>query len=218
MRPSKKMRGMKATSKPSTKPAVREEDFAAVHPSLATTPPAEGTTPKKPTYEMRMRQLAPIVRLKKKLEATSKRFSNIASEVKRWQNALELGEQAKTVEASLAAMLHAVTTMPTEFSPARQKRGNPRQLTVGGKVALRGSVAARYAGIVEPEVALEVVAITRAHVSVRTAAGALVVLARAHVVRAPLPVAGVVALGGEMADTPAVSPFRETLDSPESRL
>ncbi|MBS2014025.1 MAG: hypothetical protein JST00_14140 [Deltaproteobacteria bacterium] len=140
----------------------------------------------KPTYEARMRALAPVVRLRKKLEATAKRFSKIANEVKRWRNAPDLGAKASTVEATLAAMLGGAATLPDAFEPERERKGSARQLAAGAEVVLREKVAAKYAGLLEtePGASLEVVAVTRGHVSVRTTAGALVVLRRAQITRA----------------------------------
>lgn len=145
-----------------------------------------GAAEVKPTYEARMRALAPVVRLRKKLEATAKRFSKIANEVKRWRNTPELGEKASTVEAMLAAMVGDAATLPDAFEPERERKGSARQLVAGAEVILRERVAAKYAGLLETDqgASLEVVAVTRGHVSVRTTAGAPVVLPRAHVTRA----------------------------------
>jgi hypothetical protein len=133
-----------------------------------------------------MRALAPIERLRKKLEATAKRFSKIANEVQRWKNAPDLGEKAASIETALAAMVADATTMPDAFEPERERKGTARQLAAGAEVVLRERVAAKYSGLLEtePGAKLEVVAVTRGHVSVRTTAGALVVLPRAHVTRA----------------------------------
>lgn len=144
-----------------------------------------GMGAKATTYEARMRALAPVVRIRRKLEATALRFSNIASEVKRWKNAPDLGETASKVETTLAAMLADAATMPDSFRPERERKRSSRQLTSGTKVVLREKAAAKYAGIFEQEAGttLEVVSVTRAHVSVKTAAGTLVVLPRAHVAK-----------------------------------
>lgn len=147
--------------------------------------PNAATTAKAQTYERRMRELAPIVRLRRKLQATVLRFSNIAGEVKRWKNAPDLGETASKIETTLAAMLTDATTMPDSFQPERDRKGHPRQLVPGLKVLLSEKVAMKYVGILEPEAAsnLEIVSVSRAHVSVKTAAGALIVLPRGHVTR-----------------------------------
>lgn len=144
-----------------------------------------GAAKAKPTYQARMRALAPVVRLRKKLEATAKRFSKIANEVKRWRNAPDLREKASTVEATLAAMVGDAASLPDAFEPERERKGSARHLAAGAEVVLREKVAAKYSDLLEtePGATLEVVAVTRGHVSVRTTAGALVVLPRAHVTR-----------------------------------
>jgi hypothetical protein len=134
-----------------------------------------------------MRALAPVVRLRRKLTANVTRLSKLSGEVQRWANApAELRDAATTVTTALAAMLTVATGLPDDFKPERERKGSARQLAIGMKVTLREKVIAKYDGIVVPEerASLGVASIGRTHVSVKTAAGALVVLPRNHVVKA----------------------------------
>lgn len=141
---------------------------------------------KKLTYEERMRALAPIVQVRRKVESTITRFTNIANEVRRWKNAPAIREAASKVEVALAGMLAEATTTPDTFEPERERKASAKQLTPGTKVALRDKFVARYDGVLEPaeRASLEVVAIARGHVSVKTATGARIVLPRGHVAKA----------------------------------
>jgi hypothetical protein len=162
----------------------------AVQTSAETTTPkpdAEVKTKNPTTYEARMRALAPVVRLRKKLTANVTRLSKLSREVQRWANApAELRDAATTVTTALAAMLTVATGLPDDFTPERGRKGSARQLTVGTKVTLREKAIEPYADVIAPEerASLEVASIGRTHVSVKTAAGALVVLPRNHVVKA----------------------------------
>lgn len=141
---------------------------------------------KKLTYEERMRRLAPIVQVRRKVESTITRFANLADEVKRWRNAPDLREAATKVETALAGLLAEATTTADTFQPERERRVSASQLTPGEKVALREKFVARYEGVLDPaeRATLEVVTTTRGHVSVKTATGARIVLPRGHVARA----------------------------------
>lgn len=155
-------------------------------PQSAPTPKREPPVAKKVTYEERMRRLAPIVQVRRKVESTIKRFTNIADEVRRWRNAPALGEAASKVEAALTGLLAEVTTTPDTFDPEKERRASGKQLTPGTMVALRDKFVARYDAVLEPaeRASLEVVAIARGHVSVKTVAGARIVLPRGHVQKA----------------------------------
>lgn len=133
-----------------------------------------------------MRALAPIVRLQRKLANTAKRVSKVTGEVQRWANApAELRDAATTVTTALAAMLAGATALPDNFKPERERKASSRQLAVGMKVTLRDKFIAKYEGILEPEerASLEVLSISRAHVSVRMPSGARIVLPRGHVAK-----------------------------------
>lgn len=144
------------------------------------------TKAKKPTYEKRMRALAPVARLRRKLDANSKRIATIHGEVQRWANAPELRDAANAVTTALASMRAVATALPDDFRPERERKGSTRQLAIGTKVSLRAKLVERYADVISPEErgSLEVVSIGRAHVSVKTASGALVVLPPSHIVKA----------------------------------
>lgn len=151
-----------------------------------TSKPEATTKPKKPTYEARMRALAPVARLRRKLESNERRVVKLAREVRRWANAPELRDAATAVTTALTAMLAVATALPDDFKPERERKGSKRQVSIGMKVTLREKVSAKYDGILggEERKDLEVVALTAKHVSVKTSAGALVVLPRAHVASA----------------------------------
>ncbi len=178
------------TSKPSTpktvtvvrRPVSGETSAETIAPK-----PDAATKPKKPTtYEARMRALAPVVRLRRKLEANVKRLSKIANEVSQWQNASELRDAATSVTTALAAMMGIATALPHDFKPARVGNAGSRQLVPGSKAGLRPKVAAKYEGILEPDERenLEIVSIARGGlVSVKTVRGARVVLPRAHIAK-----------------------------------
>ena len=175
-----------------TAPSVRSQQppvgGATTGPQSASPPSAKREPPvarKKPTYEERMRRLAPLVRVRRKVESTITRFTNLADEVRRWRNAPALGEAASKVEAALAGMLVEVTTTPDAFEPDRERKASAKQLRPGTKVALRDKFVARYDGVLDlgERASLEVVAFARGHVSVKTATGARIVLPRGHVAK-----------------------------------
>jgi hypothetical protein len=175
--------------KPNTPKVVTVVRRPAMPASAETTlqKPAEAKPKKPTTYEARMRALAPVMRLRKKLTANVTRLSKVAREVQRWANGpAELRDAATTVTTALAAMLTVATGLPDDFMPERERKGSARQLTVGTKVTLREKAIERYADVIAPEdrATLEVASIGRTHVFVKTAAGALVVLPRNQVVKA----------------------------------
>ncbi len=183
-----KKHASKATPRPNADAVGASRGTSSPRPSGGPPSKAE-TTPKTSTYEARMRQLAPIVRLQKKLEATAKHFSILAREVRRWENARNLGETATKIEAAVAEMLADTMMVPDSFQPQRTRRGNHRQLTSGTKVILRERVLGKYSALLEYEAAstLEVVSVSRANVAVKSGSGALIVLPRAHVARLGAP-------------------------------
>ena len=146
---------------------------------------------KKLTYEERMRALTPIVQVRRKVDSTIKRFATLADEVRRWKNAPDLREAAGEVETALVALLAEATTTADAFEPEKERKAPGSQLKPGTKVALRDKFVARYEGILESteRTSLEVVAIARGHVSVKTATGARIVLPHGHVARADVVVA-----------------------------
>jgi hypothetical protein len=93
------------------------------------------------TYEKRMRALAPIVQVRRKVESTMKRFTNLAEKVRAWKSAPGLREAASEVETALAGMLAEATTTPDTFQPERERRPPVGNLTPGTRVALREKVA-----------------------------------------------------------------------------
>lgn len=153
-----------------------------------TTPKAEDAKPKKSTYEKRMRALAPVVRLRKKLEANAKRLAKVSEELQRWANGpTELRAAATTLTTALASMLAVANALPDNFKPERERKGSARDLVPGAKAVLRAKVAARYDDIIEPDERgnLEIVSIARGGlVSVKTATGTRLVLPRSHVTKA----------------------------------
>ncbi len=170
--------------KPEVASLDRPAHLEAPAPTLASSAgPGQPQAPKrKATYEERMRRLPPIVQVRRKLQSTITRFANLAVEVRAWRNAPDLSEAATRVEASLAGMLAEAMTTSDAFQPDKERAAS-RPLPVGARVALREKFGARYEGVVDPEerASLEVVATTRGHVSVKTATGLRLVLARGHV-------------------------------------
>jgi len=171
------------TAAGSPKPEVASLDTPAHLEAAPASPPGQPQAPKrKATYEERVRRLPPIVQVRRKLQSTITRFANLAVEVRAWRNAPDLSEAATRVEASLAGMLAEAMTTSDAFQPDKERAAS-RPLPVGARVALREKFGARYEGVVDPEerASLEVVATTRGHVSVKTATGLRLVLARGHV-------------------------------------
>lgn len=122
--------------------ATTSAQGAAPRPASVVT---EGMTPgKKLTYEERMRRLAPIVRVRRKVDSTIKRFANLADEVRRWKNAPDLREAASKVETALAGLLAEATTTADTFQPERERKASANQLKPGTKVSLRDKFVARY--------------------------------------------------------------------------
>jgi hypothetical protein len=180
-----------ATSKPSgpslkNPQAAGPDEITATRGAAALSPKREPAVAKtKLTYEERMRRLTPIVQVRRKVDSTIKRFTNLADEVRRWKNAPGLHEATSKVEVALAGMLAEATTTPDTFEPERVRKAAASHLTPGTAVALRDKFVARYDGVLDPaeRASLEVVAIARGHVSVKTATGARIVLPRGHVTR-----------------------------------
>jgi len=174
-----------STQAPKSQSAVPRATIAAQ--SAATRPVViEGMTPgKKLTYEERMRRLAPIVRVRRKIESTVKRFANVAEEVRRWKNAPALREAATTVETALAGLLAEATTTTDAFQPERERKACAHQLQPGTKVTFRDKFVPRYEGVLEASerTSLEVVATARGQVSVKTATRARLVLPRGHLAK-----------------------------------
>lgn len=176
-------------SKPSASKAVEVIRRPASQANPATAPAkADDAKPKRPTYEKRMRALAPITRLRRKLTANATRLATIHREVQRWANApAELRDAATAVTTALAAMLALATALPDDFKPARERKGGARQLVPGAKAVLRAKVAPRYDGIIGPDERenLEIVSVARGGlVSVKTVTGSHLVLPRSHVTKA----------------------------------
>ncbi|MBN9164509.1 MAG: hypothetical protein BGO98_13650 [Myxococcales bacterium 68-20] len=168
--------------------ASKSSAGTAAPPTQSAAPKVKQESPatkKKVTYEKRMRDLAPVVRVRRKLESTVKRFTKVAAEVERWKNAPALREAATDVATSLAAMLSEATTMPDDFKPERDRKANGHQLAVGAKVTLREKFVARYEDVLGPaeRTSLEVISVARGHVSVKTSTGSRLVLPRGHVTR-----------------------------------
>lgn len=185
-----------ANSKPSAPSPTSDRGVpgATTPAQVATAPAAKREPPvakKKLTYEERMRVLAPIVQVRRKVESTIKRFANLANELRRWKNAPELREAASKVEAALAGLLAEATTTADTFEPQKERKASASQLQPGAKLALRDKFIATYEGILDAaeRVNLEVVAIARGHVSVKTSTGARIVLPRGHVAKMDVVVA-----------------------------
>lgn len=140
---------------------------------------------KKLTYEERMRALAPIVQVRRRVDSTIKRFGNLADDVRRWKNAPSLREAAAKVELALAGMLAEAMTTADTFVPEKQRKPTANELKPGTKLALRDKFFARYEGILDAaeRVDLEVVTTARRHVAVKTATGARIVLPRGHLAK-----------------------------------
>lgn len=160
-----------------------------VQTSTETKTPKAGDA-KANTYEARMRALAPVVRLRKKLEANAKRLSKVSEEALSWANApSELREAATSATTALAALIAVAMALPDDFKPEGIRNGSARHLAPGSKVTIRENVSTKYDGILEPEErsTLEVVSVSSGKharvVSVRTASGLRLVLPRAHVTR-----------------------------------
>jgi hypothetical protein len=177
--PSKPSAATKAQSGPRT--AIPAVASGAVAAQKREAPAAK----KALTYEKRMRSLAPIVQVRRKVESTMKRFANLATQVRRWKNAPDLREAASKVETALVGMLAEATTTPDTFQPERERKTPVGNLTPGTIVALREKVVGRYDGVLEAaeRAGLEIVTSTRTHVSVKTATGLRIVVPRAHLTR-----------------------------------
>lgn len=120
MQPTRKKNTTKHTAPQSkAKTTAPVSELTSARPSAEVTLAGPTMKPKTATYEARMRQLAPIVRLRRKLEATAKRFSNVAREVKRWTNAPELAEKAASVEVTIATLVADAAALPDTFVPER---------------------------------------------------------------------------------------------------
>lgn len=174
------------SSTPKTITVLRRPAVAQTSAETTTPNPDTETKPKKPTYEKRMRELAPALRLRKKLEANVKRLSKIANEIGRWQNASDLRAAATSVTTGLAAMLGVAMALPDDFKPERGRKGGARHLVPGAKAVLRPKVLAKYDGILEPEerANLEIVSVAPGGlVTVTTVSGSRLVLPRSHVAK-----------------------------------
>lgn len=154
-------------------------------PSTQTKGSSKTTTTAKTSYEKRMRELPPVVRLRRKLASNAKRMAKIIREAQRWTNAPKLGEQAAALGTALAAMLAVASDLPDDFKPNRERQAGSRKVSVGMKVGLVERVATRYDGMIDAEerTTLEVVSIAKGLVSVRSACGARLVLPVRHVTR-----------------------------------
>lgn len=103
-----------APTKPTAPTKSHQTAVRAATPATPSGPVAvpkrEASTAEKPfTYEKRMRSLAPIVQVRRKVESTMKRFANLAAHVRGWKNAPDLREAAAKVETALAGMLVVAT-------------------------------------------------------------------------------------------------------------
>jgi hypothetical protein len=181
-----------APSSKASAPSIRSHQpaiaGATTGPQSAAAPSPKREVPvakKKLTYEDRMRALTPIVQVRRKVESTIMRFTNLADEVRRWKNAPALHEAASRVEAALAGMLAEATTTPDTFQPEKERKASSKQLKPGTRVILRDKFVARYDGLLEPaeRASLEVVATARGHISVKTAMGVRIVVPRGHLVK-----------------------------------
>ncbi|MBX3221914.1 MAG: hypothetical protein KF795_15465 [Labilithrix sp.] len=165
-------------------PAVMRRPDGAP-PSAETKPGSDIMSPPKQSYEKRMRELSPVVRLRKKLASNAKRMAKIVGEAQRWSNAPELREATASVGSALTALLAVASALPDDFKPERERHVGSRKVSVGMKVGLVEKLASKYDGVIDAEerTALEVVSLAKGLVSVRTASGARIVLPIRHVTR-----------------------------------
>lgn len=148
------------------------------------------TKPKPVSYEARMRALAPAVRMRKKLAANARRLEKLTNELRRWQNASEVGSAAVAVGTAFATLIGLADGLPDDFKPTRLSRGGAGTFVPGAIVALRPKLVGKYEGIldVEDRGMLQIVSVGRGGlVSVSTSRGARLVLPRAHLVAASAP-------------------------------